>query len=870
MAALTKYAQKRDFTKTPEPQGARKIKEAPELRYVIQKHDATRLHYDFRLELDGVFKSWAVTRGPSTDPKDKRLAVEVEDHPLDYGDFEGTIPKGQYGGGTVQIWDRGFWRPVDGDARKGLKNGDLKIVLAGEKLRGEWVLVRMKRDRDKGKRTNWLLIKHRDQWASDGNGDAILKKDRSAASGRTLGQIANGAGAGPTPFMTRSGRQLRADAIWNSSADKAPKPAKARVSAIRAAPATDMPEFIEPQLCKLVERPPSGAAWAHELKFDGYRIQLRISNGRVSMRTRKGLDWTDKFASLAEAARSLPDGVMDGEVVALNRDGAPDFSALQAALSEGRSDELVYFAFDLLHDGKRDLRDLPLAERKAALRKRLTSADHAALRYVEHFESAGDAVLESACRLSIEGIVSKRLDAPYRSGRGDIWTKAKCRGGHEVVIGGWTTTEGKFRSLLAGVFKGKNLVYVGRVGTGFGRDRVASLKPLLKEAAADRSPFTGESAPRGGRDVHWLKPDLVAEIEFAGWTGDGMVRQAAFKGIRQDKPAAEVRAEKPVRAETVELDPQPPAPPRKIASASRSSSRASRVSLTHPDKKLWPDAGDGEPVVKQDLADYYAAVGDWMITHLKGRPCSILRAPDGVGGETFFQRHAMKGVSNLFSLVAVSGDKEPYLQIDRPEALIAAAQIAALELHPWNCAPDDPETAGRLVFDLDPGEGASFSDVIAAALEMRERLSALGLAPFLKTTGGKGLHVVTPLATTQKAKVGWDTAKSFAHALCGQLAQDQPDRYVINMAKKRRTGKIFLDYLRNDRKATAVAPLSPRARPGAHVSMPLNWPQATRKLDPARFTVRTAPKLLASAKPWTDYFDSARPLEPAIRKLLRS
>ena len=959
---LSIYRAKRDFSRTAEPSGGGAVAPSPRLRFVVQKHAARRLHYDLRLELDGVFKSWAVTRGPSLDPADKRLAVEVEDHPLEYGDFEGTIPQGQYGGGTVQLWDRGYWTPeVKGGPEKALAAGELKLVLAGERLRGGWVLVRLRNSRS-GKRPSWLLIKHRDEFARAGDG-ALLEEDRSVASGRTMEQIAAGRGRGPKPFMTRGRRAGRANAVWQSNA--APDPAAggiaSRINARLAArergpPPTSesaamererkeprghssharsgaqagvrarvrggaqprrgtqapgdrqapgvrgrMPSFIEPALCRLLPRPPEDGGWAHEIKLDGYRLQLRVEGGRATLLTRKGLDWTERFAAIARAAEALPDCLIDGEAVALNREGVSDFSALQAALSEGNQSAPILFAFDLMFLAGRDLRSLPLERRKQELESVLQSlpaASRARLRYLEHFTTAGAAVLESACRLSLEGVVSKRLDAPYQSGRTGSWTKSKCRAGHEVVIGGWTSEGANFSSLIAGVYRDGRLVHVGRIGTGFSAAKVRQLLPKLKQLASKENPFGERVTARSGRQVHWLKPELVAEIEFAGWTEGGNIRQAAFKGLREDKPAREVRAETAAPAEAPKPDAdgtsagarrsrgkrQTPATTadargkrasRRAGRGSHGVSREARhstgpilgVTISHPDKVLWPDARDGRPVTKREFAEYLAAVGEWLLPHIAGRPCSLVRCPDGIGGQRFFQRHAMPGLSSLISLARVSGDRKPYVQVDRIEGLAALAQIAALELHPWNCVPQQPEVPGRLVFDLDPAPDVGFDVVIEAAREMRERLEDLGLETFLKTTGGKGLHVVTPFTQPRNGSLDWPLVKSFAREVCARMAADSPQRYVINMAKRARTGRIFLDYLRNDRTATAVAPLSARAREGAPVSMPLTWAQARTGLDPRKFTIRTARALLDRSRAWEEYAASSRPLLPAIERL---
>ena len=659
-----------------------------------------------------------------------------------------------------------------------------------------------------------------------------------------------------------------------------------------------MPQFIEPQLALLVDHPPQTEGWGHELKLDGYRLQLHVEKGSALLRTRTGLDWTERFGLIAAAARTLPDCIVDGETVALNARGNPDFSALQNALSEGNGEVMRFFAFDLLFAEGEDLRSLPLVERKSRLKALLEEqpeATTARIVYLSHVEADGAAILESACKQSLEGIVSKQLDAPYRSGRAGSWVKSKCRAGQEVVIGGWVAEGQHLRSLIAGVYRDGQLVPVGRVGTGFSSEKVAALSKRLKTVESARSPFVEKIPVPTGRRVHWVRPELVAEIEFAGWTDGGNVRQAAFKGLREDKPATEVRGEVPVPEAAVETDATAANAEDTVSAKKRSGvSRGTRVdgatrgkpaavgssaaqksnvvmgvTISKPDKVFWPDAGDGRPVTKLDLARYFEAVSEWLLPHIVGRPCSMIRAPDGVLGQTFFQRHAMAGMSELFDLIRVSGDREPYVVINRVEALAAVAQSGGVELHPWNCMPDEPDIPGRLVFDLDPAPDVEFNTVVEAALEMRTRLTAIGLESFCKTTGGKGLHVVTPLAQPRNTHLDWPLVKAFAREVCRQMAADSPGRYLINMSKNARKGLIFLDYLRNDRMSTAVSPLSPRVRPGAPVSMPITWDLVRPGLDPNRFTLRTVPGLLTRSKAWQGYEDSARPVVKAIELLAK-
>ena len=854
---LKTYRAKRDFSKTAEPSGKQRVAASKQPRFIVQKHAATRLHYDFRLELDGVLKSWAVTRGPSLDPHDKRLAVQTEDHPLDYGDFEGTIPRDEYGGGTVQMWDRGFWefegpRSTPQDS---LAKGELKFTLHGAKMKGSWTLVRMRR-RGNEKRDNWLLIKHRDEHAVEGHGEAILEDDRSVASGRALDEIAAGKGKKPKPFMMA--KSASPDAVWHSNRAEPGLKKKAPVekeAPLKGRPVDAMPAFVEPELARLVDRPPSGPNWGHEIKLDGYRMQLRVERGKVTLRTRKGLDWTDKFAAVAKDGARLPDCILDGEIASVDDKGVPNFSDLQAAIAEQRTGALVYFVFDLMFAKGEDWRHLPLRARKVRLEELLGKAGKH-FRFVGHVEGHGDDVFAAAEKMGLEGIISKQLDSPYRAGRVGTWAKSKIRGGQEIVIGGWTTEGDRFRSLLAGVYSNGKLRYIGKVGTGFNQRNLPQLLAALKDNTGTSNPFSGPEAAKE-KGVRWALPKLVAEVETAGFSADGILRQTAFKGLREDKDAKDVVLEMPTHT---------PAATKKPATILRSQANAQvhGITISHPEKLLWPKEG----ISKKELAEYYEEVGEHIMDYIAGIPCSIIRAPEGITGELFFQRHVNKGSSKLFNATKIPGDKEAYLQIDTMDALIAAAQISSVELHPWNCQPGDPETPGRFVFDLDPAPDVPFAKVVEAARELHDRLTDIGLVSFCKTTGGKGLHVVTPLAKSKK-ELRWPEAKAFTQEVCRQMATDSPDKYLINMAKEKRTGKIFLDYLRNDRISTAVAVMSPRARAGAPVSMPIAWPQVTAKLDPSKYTLKTAAKL-AAKWPWKDIAKSARTFFEAAKKLSKN
>jgi len=835
--ALETYRKKRDFRTTPEPAG--KTRRTKGSSFVVQKHDATRLHYDFRLELDGVLKSWAVTRGPSLVPGEKRLAVHVEDHPIDYGDFEGTIPKGEYGGGTVIVWDRGTWRPAF-DPAKGYRKGHLEFDLEGDKLKGRWHLVRMAK-KPREKRENWLLIKGDDDYARSARDPDILEeRPESVKTGREITDVANE----EPGWSSRTGRIAKAKAASpkkNAGKDRTAKTANAAKP--KAAGKSSFPGFIPPALATLRASAPTGDRWLHEIKFDGYRLQAHIRDGKVTLLTRSNLDWTEKFGGNIVAALSnldVGEAIIDGEMVVEGSGGASEFSALQQDLAEGRTDRFVYYAFDMLYENDKDWRGVPLIDRKSRLAKLLEKA-RGGLRYSDHFDDDGEIVYRHACRLSLEGLVSKLRNGRYASGRNRDWIKSKCSERQEFVVAGYvpsSVSDTAIGSLVLGYHDGKKLIHAGRVGTGFGRATAERLFQQLKQIRRDTSPFTTKLSADARRGAVFVEPELVAEVEFSNWTADGILRHASFRGLREDKPAAEIVRERDGGRT------KPPAKP------------MTTVKLTHPDRVYWKDAG----VTKEGLANYYTQVWPKMAPFVVSRPLALLRCPEGTSAQCFFQKHSWKGQSKeilTFDDPHDSSD-EPLLAIDSLDGLIGLVQGATLEIHPWQATTDELEKPDQIIMDLDPGDGVEWSSIVAGAREVRERLEAAGLTCFVKLSGGKGVHVVTPL----KPKAGWDDVKDFAKSVADAMAGDDPDRYVSTITKSKRTGKILIDYLRNGRGATAIAPYATRARKGAPVAMPLAWDELGEEIGAGHFTVTNAMARLDKLRsdPWQDFRKAEVPL----------
>ena len=886
--SLQVYRRKRKFDVTPEPRG--RVHRAEKHQFVIQKHAARRLHYDLRLELGGVMKSWAVTRGPSLVPGEKRLAVHVEDHPIEYNAFEGTIPEGEYGAGTVMIWDRGRWYP-EGDPYAGYKKGHLDFSLDGKKLHGRWHLVRM-HGRAGEKKEPWLLIKSKDEDARSASDPDILEEaPLSVVSGRPMSEIAEGKGrkrvwhsdksvkenvkAGATKghaVLPRANAQKtsqeRARGPRDRRAAKRTGKSNANGSEQKDRPphGARLPEFVPPSLATLHDIAPSGGGWAHEIKFDGYRIQARLDHGKVRLLTRKGLDWKEKFPNIAAAVAKLPARIalIDGEVVVEDENGVSSFSELQAALKSRERERFVYYVFDLLHLDGRDLMNLPLIERKSELARLLTRGKGGPVKYSEHFEDEGPAVLRHACQMGLEGIVSKRVDAPYRSGRSESFIKTKCSNAQELVVGGYspsTVLPRAIGALAVGHYDDGRLVYAGRVGTGYtralARDLWKRLHPL-ERAAPPFDQIPRDEARRS--DIRWVEPKTVIEANLRGWTADGFVRQAAFKGVREDKPPQEVVREKPaktagkgagaaptVAAETAKAMTRT-SKTRARASATKAASRelsGGEVRFTHPDRVYWPDEG----ITKQDLADYYRSVWDWMAPHFINRPLALVRCPDGTSGQCFFQKHASAGLTEKNLRTVIDRNRRQVIAVEDLDGVLSLVQAGVLELHVRGSTIDRLDICNRIVFDIDPGEGVAWAGIVAAARDVRERLAALDLQSFVKLSGGKGLHVVLPIDGAD-----WRTTKNFAQAVAMAMTADDPKRYVAKITKSLRKGKIFVDYLRNSLEQTAVAAYSTRARAGAAVSAPVTWEELGRTKSGNQYTLLNLGRRLSGLKqdPWKD------------------
>jgi len=826
---LRDYKAKRNFAKTQEPAGASsKDSHSGRGSFVMQKHDATRLHYDFRIELDGVLKSWAVTKGPSNNPADKRLAVRVEDHPIEYGSFEGTIPEGEYGGGTVMLWDRGTWEPI-GDPHQGLEQGDLKLRLFGERMKGEYVLVHMKaRDtkrRDAPNRENWLLIKHRDSYARDKN-TLTTRYTRSVATGRDFKGIASGA-------KPEKKTKVPAEAVWHSEPEEAEK-ADQKARMISKGKPDKTPAFRPVQLATLVDSVPAGDNWLFEMKYDGYRCLAAIAGDSVRLYTRNGLDWTEQFGALVAPLQKLKIGpaLIDGEVCAFDDKGRTDFTTLKAVLSDGG--RLEYFAFDLLEADGKDLTRLALTERKARLEKLLSkTARNDPVQYSSHVEGHGQKVLDALCRDGHEGVIAKRANAPYRGARSKEWLKIKCLKRQEFVIGGWSPSSKRkgFASLLLGSWEGGRLAYRGRVGTGFDHDTLVELGSRLEKSERKTSPFA--AVPKAiARSAKWVKPELVAEIAYTELTGDDILRHPSFISLRGDKPAKEVRMEK-----SQSLDDDGEAVAEKLG-----------VRLTSPDRVVYP----GQGITKSQLVAYYEDVAKAMLPHIKGRPLSLVRCPQGRTKQCFFQKHDTGGFPEQLrsrSVVEKDGDRQDYFYVQDLAGLVAGTQMNVLEWHIWGARFDEIERPDRLVFDIDPDEGLEFSAIVSAAIDIRDRLKDLGLMSFPMVSGGKGIHVIVPL----QPKAEWPEAKAFCKGLAHALADEEPKHYTANLSKARRKGRVFIDYLRNERGSTAICPFSVRSREGAPVAIPLGWEELSKLKAANSFSLAAAVER-GKGDVWPKYF----------------
>jgi bifunctional non-homologous end joining protein LigD len=832
---LKDYAGKRDFSRTPEPLGSGVSGEGRE--FVVQKHAARRLHYDLRLEMGGVLKSWAVTRGPSLLAGEKRLAVQTEDHPIEYLEFEGNIPKGEYGAGSMIVWDCGRWKP-EGDPQKGLTKGHLAFTLDGARLRGRWHLVRM-RPRAGEKTQSWLLIKSDDEFARHkGEREITEEEATSQLSGRTNEELA-------------AGGEVRKDHLSRAKVEKARKAPIPDIGKLSGARKGLLPTFLEPSLAMPSAKPPGGPKWIHEIKYDGYRIQARIDGSKIRLFTRKKLDWTERFSNIARALKALhlSSALIDGEIVVEDASGISSFNDLQADLKAGCSDRFRYFVFDILYCEGFDLTKAALRVRKDLLQRLLVVLPPGSpIRLSEHLNVDGPTMLEHACRFGLEGIVSKRVDLPYRPGRGDHWLKSKCLERQEFIVLGYVPSTAASRSvgsLALGYHERQNLVYAGRAGTGWSQELARRLRDELEAIRAPK-PLLAKPLPAGAeKGVRWVEPRLVCDIEYRGWTRDRLLRAAAFKGLRDDRPAEDIVLE------------SPPTRSRPRALLNCESTR-----LTHPERILWEEAG----ITKQGLAEFYMDIADRILPHIAGRPLSLLRCPSGAAAKCFFAKHPWPGLDKMVRRVDV-GDEQAMLSVDNVNGLMSLVQAGVIEIHPWGSTIDQLEKPDRLIFDLDPGKDVSWTAVIEAAQDVSGRLAALGLQSFVKTSGGKGLHIVVPI----QPEAGWDEFKAFAKAVAGTMAKERPDRYTATIAKRARSTRVFVDYLRNDRGATAAAAYSPRALPRASVSTPLSWDELAPGLRSDHFTVGNVLHRLSSLKrdPWEGFFKIRQRLprfqEPARR-----
>ncbi|PSJ15969.1 DNA ligase D [Nitrosomonas supralitoralis] len=813
---LKRYNEKRDFGITAEPQGKAGKFAKKNLRFVIQLHEATRTHYDFRLEWHGVMKSWAVTKGPSYDPADKRLAVRTEDHPMNYNDFEGVIPEKQYGAGPVMIWDEGTWTPDD-DPDEMEKKGRINFTIEGSRMKGQWHLVRM---HTPDKRENWLLIKSKDDFALNRtkNADFFTRENTSIVTGRTMKDIRK-AGFGNT---TKRNKAPKFDS---------PKPvSEPNQEASNSTASLDalLKQYDHPELATLVNQQPDGDAWVHEIKYDGYRLMAFVSDGKIVLRTRGGKDWTHKFESLAKAITevNVENAVFDLEACVLDQNGRTDFGALQAALSDDEPEKIEGWVFDLLHLNGKDLRKESLIGRKVLLKKILKKVK-GPIHYSEHLESAPD-LLEKACKIGAEGLVSKKKDSHYYGRRTKDWVKSKCGLEQEFVIGGFMPAKDYNKAigaLLLGYFKNKKFTYAGKVGTGFTQKLAEELYQKLITLKLDKSPFP-DKVPRGVRQYIYVKPEKLCEISFMEWTPDGHIRHASFKGLREDKNPKAVVEEMPQTLKEVAKSLKP----RKKAKAEQVSFNS--VTISHPERIVYPNT----TITKGDVAEYYAKVAPLMLPFIDGRLISLLRCTDGIGGECFFQRNAMKGVGDSVKSKTVTHkvNKHQYIYVENKVGIVQLAQMGTMEFHAWQSTLKDKGKPDQIIFDLDPDEGVPFEAVKLAAGDIRNRLKKIGLVSFPRLSGGKGVHVVAPI----KPDHNWDEVKEFAREFSENMARDVPDAYVANMNKKKRTGKIFIDFYRNDFSSTAIVPFSLRARAGAPIAWPVTWTELKKYKKASAITLK--------------------------------